>query len=186
MRCTSHYTYPQKIPYNTSFLKLYLHSEHFRSQNNILFHSSKVLSVIASQYLNDIIQTGTTVSLFKRRLISNIFRQPIPQSGTATLNAQSPYDLSRDTGTCNSIWLDDLSFRKILKRIRYLTGSQCSSIYTTVIFHSKKRRYLSSQLWKIPLSNYSIYHWLTAIYVSFIFDISDWHILYTNTLDDRC
>ena len=23
--------------------------------------------------------------------------------GAATLNAQSPYDLSRDTGTCNSI-----------------------------------------------------------------------------------
>ena len=31
--------------------------------------------------------------------------------GAATLNAQSPYDLSRDTGTCNSIWLDDPSFR---------------------------------------------------------------------------
>jgi len=31
--------------------------------------------------------------------------------GAATLNAQSPYDLSRDTGTCNSIYLDDLSFR---------------------------------------------------------------------------
>ena len=30
--------------------------------------------------------------------------------GAATLNAQSPYDLSRDTGTCNSIWLDDWVF----------------------------------------------------------------------------
>ena len=29
--------------------------------------------------------------------------------GAATLNPQSPYDMSRDTGTCNSIWLDDLS-----------------------------------------------------------------------------
>jgi len=29
----------------------------------------------------------------------------------ATLNAQPPYDFSRDTGTCNSIRLDDLSFR---------------------------------------------------------------------------
>jgi len=28
----------------------------------------------------------------------------------ATLNAQLPYDLSRETGTCNSIWLDDLRF----------------------------------------------------------------------------
>jgi len=25
----------------------------------------------------------------------------------ATLNTQSPYDLSRDTGTCNSIFWDD-------------------------------------------------------------------------------
>ena len=31
--------------------------------------------------------------------------------GATTLNTQSPYDLSRNTGTCNSIWLDDLSFR---------------------------------------------------------------------------
>ena len=63
----------------------------------------------------------------------------------------SPYNLSRDTGTCNSIWLDDPSFRddflidtsshrysgaislidlevinKILKWICCLTGSQCS------------------------------------------------------------
>ena len=28
--------------------------------------------------------------------------------GAGTLNAHSPYGLSRDTGTCNSIWLDDL------------------------------------------------------------------------------
>ena len=26
--------------------------------------------------------------------ISNIFRRPIPQAGAATLNTQSPYDLS--------------------------------------------------------------------------------------------
>ena len=31
--------------------------------------------------------------------------------GTATLNAQSANDLSRDTGNCNNIGLDDLSFR---------------------------------------------------------------------------
>jgi len=31
--------------------------------------------------------------------------------GAATLNAQSPYDVNRDTDTCNSILLDDLSFR---------------------------------------------------------------------------
>ena len=30
--------------------------------------------------------------------------------GAATLNGQSPNDLSRDTGTYNSISLDDLSF----------------------------------------------------------------------------
>ena len=67
--------------------------------------------------------------------------------GAATLNAQSPYDLSRDTGTCNSIWLDDLSFQDDflidtsshrysgaislidlidLKWIHCLTCSQCS------------------------------------------------------------
>ena len=71
--------------------------------------------------------------------------------GAATLNVQLPYDLSWETGTCNSIWLDDLSFRddflmdtsshrysgaislidlyiinKIWKWIRCLTGSQCS------------------------------------------------------------
>jgi len=71
--------------------------------------------------------------------------------GDATLNVQSPYDLSRDTDTCNSIWLDDVSFRddflmdtsshryygtislidlyiinKILKWNPCLTGSQCS------------------------------------------------------------
>ena len=33
------------------------------------------------------------------------------QVGAATLNAQSAYDLSQDTGNCNSIWLDDLSFQ---------------------------------------------------------------------------
>jgi len=50
------------------------------------------------------------IKMFKTRRISNICRQLIPQSGAATLNAQSPYNLSRNTGTCNSIWLDDLSF----------------------------------------------------------------------------
>jgi len=29
--------------------------------------------------------------------------QDFMRCGAATLNAQSPYDLSRDTGTCNSI-----------------------------------------------------------------------------------
>ena len=29
----------------------------------------------------------------------------------ATINAQLLYDLSRDTGTCNNIWIDDLEFR---------------------------------------------------------------------------
>jgi hypothetical protein len=33
----------------------------------------------------------------------NISQQPIPQIWAAALNAQSPYDLSRDTGTYNSI-----------------------------------------------------------------------------------
>jgi len=71
--------------------------------------------------------------------------------GAASLNAQSAYDLSWDTGTCNSIWLADLSFwdyflldtsshrysgaislmdleviNRILKWICCLTGSQCS------------------------------------------------------------
>ena len=30
----------------------------------------------------------------------------------ATLNVQSTYDLSRDTGTCNSIWLDNKKLQK--------------------------------------------------------------------------
>jgi len=31
--------------------------------------------------------------------------------GAAALNTPSPYNLNRDTDTCNSIWMDDLSFR---------------------------------------------------------------------------
>ena len=36
---------------------------------------------------------------------------PFDKVGAATLNGQSSYDLSQDTGSCNSIWRDDLRFR---------------------------------------------------------------------------
>jgi len=62
----------------------------------------------------------------------------IHKVGAAALNAQSPYDLSLDTGTCNSIWLNDLSFRDdfLMDTIRLLTIShlyrRCIMIYTVM------------------------------------------------------
>ena len=49
---------------------------------------------------------GKTVEAKRRHMYYNIFRQPIPQSGGFNTKRKS-----RDTVTCNSIWLDDLSFR---------------------------------------------------------------------------
>jgi len=39
--------------------------------------------------------------------VGNLFHKV----GAATLNVQSRYVLSRDTSTCNSIWMDDLIYR---------------------------------------------------------------------------
>ena len=56
---------------------------------------------------------------FKRRLTSTL--RGITKCELLRHNAQSPYDLSRDAGTCYNIWLDDLSFREDF--LMYATSS---------------------------------------------------------------
>ena len=54
--------------------------------------------------------------------IDNLFHEVT----ATTLNAQSPYDSSQDTGTDNSIWLDDLSFGDDF--IMETGSSRCSGV----------------------------------------------------------
>ena len=86
------------------------------------------------------------------------------------LNAQSPYDLSRDTGTCNSIWLDDQRFRDDTVLWRHIINIFISYSYnfeldTNVVFE------------ELGWFNHIFDHFWIRWWWYFSFS-SDWFLLY--------